>query len=1103
MLLKGSLLFLTIGLLFFLIILGVEYFLWLNSTGRFVLFLLFVMIELFLAVAFIIVPLIYLFKLKRGLDHKEASLLIGKHFKEVDDKLYNLLDLAESASKSELLMASIEQRSAILNPIPFTKAIDYKDNTRYIKFLSIPILLIAVIWIFGDFVSFLGSYKRMVNYDLAYEPPAPFIFKVLTPNLNVPDSEPFTLKVTTEGKIRPQEISLVLGNKEFLLQENKGTYSYLFTPPHIETGFHFSANGIDSRPYRLNVVSTPRLQDFELLLTYPSYTKKSEETIKSTGNATVPEGTRVQWKIGAINTTKVTLNSPDTSLVFDKTKGYFSKHLNVYAHLDYTISTSNQEIREYEKLEYSISVLKDAHPTLKVEQLPDSLHPNIFYYKGEATDDYGLSRIQLIYYPTDNESEARTLELSRPEQNYSSFYYTFPSGLELQEGKEYSYYFEVLDNDGIHRPKAAKSRLFTTIQLGHNELINKNIDSRKPILDKLDKSLEMFKKQQKDLRELNKQQKEKSSLNFNDQTKIKDFLRNQEQQQELMQKFQKELKDNLRNGNEDDKQNKLLRERLERQEIEARKNEKLLEELNRLAEKINKEELAKQLEELGKKQQSNERNLEQLLELTKRYYIQEKVGQLAFQLENLAKEEEELSKSPIENESTKKEQVSINEQFQEISKELEQLQKDNQGLKKPMDLPVDKEKENRIREDQKEAVEAMEEYRQSTTEPTKPEEREQVSERAKSKQRSAARLMKEMAQSLNRSVSVGQASSMAEDATVLRQLLDNLVTLSLKQENLFYSLNDLNIDIAINSEVIKKQQELRELFTHIDDGLLELSLRWAALSEFVNEQITEVYYNMDKTLESLPETQYYQGGSYQKYTLTAVNSLADFLADILDNMQQQMQMGSAQGKGNGFQLPDIIMGQKQLQERMQRNERDPKSNDNPKDGKQEKNEKEGRDKNQRNRTGQEQNTDRASEPNEKELKEIYDIYKEQQKLREQLEGQLKNMIREEERAAGKKLIGQMEEFQNELLENGITKESMERMNHINHELMKLENAVMEQGEKEERKSNTATQHFQNPILTIPEVFQNNRNEVEILNRQALPLQQNFKDRVKEYFRIDD
>lgn len=1103
MLLKGILLFLAIGFIFFLAVLGIEYFLWLDSTGRFILFLLFILIEVILAVKFIIIPLIFLFKLKRGLSYKDASLLIGKHFKEIDDKLYNLLELAESETKSELLLASIDQRSENLNPIPFTKAIDLKDNVRYIKFLSIPLLLIGGIWIFGDLVNFMGSYKRMVNYDLAYEPPAPFTFKLLTSDLDVLDNEPFTLEVTTEGKIRPEGISLLIGNKEFMLQENMGIHSYLFTPPITGTTFHFSANGINSRPYRLNVLPTPRIQDFELLLTYPPYIGKQEEILKSTGNGTVPEGTRIKWKIGAANTTDMVLTSKDTSLLFVQKEGYFSQELKIYAPMDYIISTSNKDIKDYEKLEYSISVIKDAYPTINVEQVSDSLNPNISYYRGEATDDYGLSRINLICFPTDNETETQKLEISRPEQNFSTFFYTFPSGLNLEAGKDYSYYFEAVDNDGIHHHKTTKSQVFQTRLLSDNELNDRNIDAKKPILDKLDNSLERFKEQQKDLQQLNDLQKEKQGLSFNDQTKIKDFLRRQGQQQELMQRFQKELKDNLRNDGKDDMQNKLLRERLERQEMEAKKNEELLEELNRLTDKIKKEELAKQLEELGKRQKNSQRNLEQLLELTKRYYIQEKANQLAHKLEDLGKQQEELSQSPLENDDPKKQQEKLNHKFQEISKELEELKKDNLDLKKPLELAIDKKKEDGVKENQKDAIEAIKDHQELGEDPSKGEDRQKAADRTKSKQRSAGRLLKEMGQGLGASAAGSGSTSTAEDAAVLRQLLDNLITFSFKQEKLYDGLREVNIDIALNGNIVKSQQELREMFAHVDDGLFALSLRQAGLSEFVNEQITEVYYNMDKTLESLAETQYYQGASYQKYVLTAANSLADFLANVLDNMQEQMQMGSGQGKGQDFQLPDIIMGQQQLQQKMEQQGKGNKDkgasgeNGKPKAGEQ------GEKGDGKNGQHPEQNAPSGSGPGEAELEEIYDIYKEQQQFREQLELHLQNMLDQDERRLGEKLIRQMEEFQNELLENGITEETMNRMNTINYELLKLEHAAMEQGEREERKSTTATDNFQNPLLTVPEIFRNYENEVEILNRQALPLRQNFRTRVKEYFKNDD
>ena len=81
-------------------ILGVEYLFWLNSEGRFVLLLLFLSVEAFLLYYYIAVPIFHLLKLKKGITYKEASLLIGKHFEEVGDKLYNLLDFASDSNKT-------------------------------------------------------------------------------------------------------------------------------------------------------------------------------------------------------------------------------------------------------------------------------------------------------------------------------------------------------------------------------------------------------------------------------------------------------------------------------------------------------------------------------------------------------------------------------------------------------------------------------------------------------------------------------------------------------------------------------------------------------------------------------------------------------------------------------------------------------------------------------------------------------------------------------------------------------------------------------------------------------------------------------------------
>jgi len=1122
----------------------VEYFLWLGSTGRFVLLLLFIAVEGYLFYKYIATPLFYLFKIKKGISNKQASVLIGKHFPEVGDRLYNLLDLAEDRRQSELLLASIEQRSKDLNPIPFVKAVDFGESLKYAKYLAVPALLIGLVWMTGNFSSFFKSYTRVVNYDLAYEPPAPFAFNLLTKELQVLDSKSYTILVNTIGDVRPDAVFITIDGKRLLMQRQGNGFQYTLSPPLESFDFYFEANGVKSQNYRLNALKTPSIQNFQMVLDYPNYTNRPTEITKGTGNATVPEGTSVKWQIQGKNTQTVRFITNDTVLDFGMVDESFEFSRRIYRDLEYQLATSNENVSDFEKLNYAFDVVKDEFPKIRVNQVLDSLNPNVSYYSGEASDDYSLTNIRLVCYPNKAEEKKQIVPLSSSISNFEQFYYTFPSGLQLVDGEAYSFYFEATDNDAIHKGKTSKSQVFSLDVLDEDQLKNKQLEFQESILDNMDRSLENLKDQKEALKEINKEQKEKNNLNFNDQNQVKDFLKKQQQQESLMQKFSKQLKENLQKGEKNDELNELLKERLERQELEAKKNEKLLEELEKIADKIDKEELAKRLEELGKKQQNSERSLEQLLELTKRYYVTEKAAQLAKDLEKLAESQEKESEKARE-EKSKETQEELNKSFDELSEEMNELKKDNSELKKPLKLDIDDGKQNSVKEDQQEATKELDKMKNESSEEKAKEDAENS---ASKKQKSAAQKMKELAEQLQQSSSSSSSgeSGMAEDAEMLRQILDNLITFSFKQENLFDSLKDADEDNSQFSGSVKSQQELRGLFEHVDDSLFALSLRRAELSEFVNEQITEVYYNIDKTLESMVESRMYQGVSYQKYVLNASNSLADFLARILDNMQQSMQMGQGQGKGDGqrgFQLPDIIKGQGELKEKMEQMGQSGQGSQSEgkqgQEGQQGKGEKPGEGQEQgegqegksgqngqqgENGTGQQEGENGENgkgkgqgsnqgdgqqggqgegAPSESELQELYEIYKEQQMIRQQLEQQLQDMINKGDQQLAKKLLQQMENFENDLIENGITQRTLNKINNIQHQLLKLENAALKQGKKKERESETNRERFQNPILSKPAALEEYRNEIEILNRQDLPLLQIYRTKVKQYFQKDD
>ncbi|MDC6365166.1 MULTISPECIES: hypothetical protein [Flavobacteriaceae] len=1112
-LVKGSLLFIAIGLLFWIAVISLEQLLWLNTAWRFILFWIFIGVELFLLYRFIALPLIYLFQLKKGISYEYASKLIGKHFHQVDDKLFNLLELANNAEKSELLIASIEQRSDSLGDVPFIEAVNIKESLKYTRYALVPLLVIALIWIFGGLKSFFGSQERIVNYDLAYQKPAPFQFVIVNNSLKVLDNEPYTLKVAVVGDVQPEDVFMVVDGEELLLKKEDGFYVYTFDLPLTESWFYLTANGWSSPSYILEVVNTPVLKDFEMKFDFPTYLHKSPEVISGSGNGVIPEGTKVTWSVNGEHVDAINIFVLDSTYAFTKNEQQFFYENRVFNDLDYELSTSNSEVVDFERLGYRLEVIKDEMPTIEVEQIRDTLNPNQSFYVGQVADDYGLRSVRLVYYSEGEEKEHKVINLERPTSNVHQFYYTFPSGIDVTPGVNYEFYFEVVDNDGIRGGKVTKSQVFQIRFYNDNELKSKELELQDSLLEDIDKSLDIYQQQEEQLERINDNQKENKTLSFEDQNEIKEFLKKQERQEQQMERFSKQLKESLSKSDTNSETNKMLQERLERQELEAKKNEQLLKELNELSDKINKEELKKRLEELGKKQSSGARNLEQILELTKRYYVTEKASQLSKELEKLSQQQEILSELKLGEEFSNSEQEKLNKEFDNLSEELKELEKDNQQLQKPINLDVDDKQSEGVKQDQKEALEEINKHQGLDTS-SDSDEKEKTKNRAVSKQKSAAQKMKEMSQSLKQGAAGGGSETIMEDAEMLRQILDNLVTFSFKQEGLFEKVESADIDIAQFSRIVKDQKELRRLFEHVDDSLFALSLRRAELSEFVNEEITEVYYNIDKSLESIAENQIYQGASYQQYVVNATNKLADFLANILDNMQQNMSPGQGKGSGQDFQLPDIIKGQESIQQQMNGQGKEGKESQSQSgengQGKEQQGKQEGKqegedDGDTQGKDGEKGGSEKGNfgeRGDELGLSEIYEIYKEQQHIKEQLEQQLKDMLNQGDRDLAKKLIRQMEDFQNDLLENGITNRTKSKANSIQHQLLKLENAVLEQGKKQERKSNTNSTEYSNPITTRPEALRDYQNDIEILNRQALPLRQNYEKKVKVYFKND-
>ena len=569
--------------------------------------------------------------------------------------------------------------------------------------------------------------------------------------------------------------------------------------------------------------------------------------------------------------------------------------------------------------------------------------------------------------------------------------------------------------------------------------------------------------------------KEKERLDFKEQQKINDFVRKQLKQDEMMKEFTKKMNENLDKfkTTPKDEFKEELKSRMEKAEKELEKNEKLLEELKDLNDKIKNEQLFDRLDKFKQTSKNQVKNLEQLVELTKKFYVQKKAEQLKQKLESLSEKQEQLSNKEKENALDK--QQEINADFEKIQKELKELNNENKDLKSPLDLPKDDFKEKGIEEDLKKASENL---------------KNDKKDKAKATQKSAAKKMKEMAQKMGEGMDGAEMEQLQEDVVMMRQVLDNLLAFSISQEALMFQFKKHRAGSPVFNKNIKAQQDLKLQFKHVDDSLFAMSLRNPKIAEDITKEIGNVLYNVDGSLSAFSDAQLPKGLSHQQYTISAANKLADFLSEVLSNMQMQMSSMSSgkpkPGQGQGMQLPDIIKKQEGIGDKIK---------DGIKKGQKTAEDRKGQ-KGIHGKSSEKGEGNKGGENGEGDAESIMQIYQEQRELREALQKELdkKGVGRN-----GQSIVEQMKQIEKQLLNKGFKNETLEKILNVRQELLKLNTAVQQQGEENKRQSESNRKNYNNQSNALPAALLDYLNSIEILNRQSLPLRSNFNQKVQVYF----
>ena len=248
--------------------------------------------------------------------------------------------------------------------------------------------------------------------------------------------------------------------------------------------------------------------------------------------------------------------------------------------------------------------------------------------------------------------------------------------------------------------------------------------------------------------------------------------------------------------------------------------------------------------------------------------------------------------------------------------------KKNKELERPKNLAEDNE-------------EKMEEIKEEMEDSEEKIEKEQNSGASQS-QKSAAQKMKKMAKSLEMQMQGSEKEQHEEDLKALRQLLENLLTLSFDQESLMKRSDSVIVNSPAFKKVLVDQNKIKEDFKIVEDSLHALSKRVMEIQSFVNDKVREIKCKHrskhKKTVndDQFPGMRDFPGANKSQHeSMKGLNDLALMLDESMQQMQQNGSgmpgsgscnkpggSGKKPGKTGKEPMDKIAKGQEKLTEKM-------------------------------------------------------------------------------------------------------------------------------------------------------------------------------------------
>ncbi len=1082
-LIQGVLVGAVLWIVFYLLINGLEYFSWFPPKGRFVLLLFLLAGSGFVLVYHFLIPLVNLIRFRKKMSVEQASVLIGKFFPEIKDKLLNTIQLSNqmeaskvgpstgSGTENDLLAATIEQRSARLSPIRFTDAVDLRGNLKYLGiFFGSLLILIALMVFLPSFA--VQPTQRIVNYEQHFEKPLPYQVEIEQDEIETTQGKEVKFNIHVTGDRIPDAfyVKSELG-QQLMSKGSANDFNYTFKNLFNNLTFNVIGGEYTSRPLHITVHPNPTLLSYRCEVRYPAYIRRSNETLEGKTRLIVPQGTNLTFSFITRDTEKVSVTRDSLSIDLTAKDDIFDYQFVAGQSTKFEVQVENAWNNSLEPLPFSVDVLPDAYPDIRVESFDENLSTDV-YFSGLVTDDYGFTK--LTFNCKVKEPMEKNIVKSVPldlKQTRTSFFYQFNmDSLGIMPGQNMEVYFEVWDNDGFHGPKSKRSETFTYYKPSEAALDSIANQSSEDIMERLSEKSQEAQKLQDEIEKMLQDLIQKKDLDWSDKEKMKDLLEKQQQIQDEWNKLQEEqekLADFMKEheiANEDlikkqEQINKLF------EEVIPEELRKMMEQIDKLLEDMPREQMQQMMQDIKKNNQSMQELLDRNLALLEQLKMEKDLNDLANKLEKLG---EELQKQEPENqskeageESEQKSAEEAKEEFDKMMDELDQLLEKNQDLQQPFNMEKDEEMEESINQDLNDAMQQEQSGEQ---------------QQSQKKKQDAGQKMQQMANQMMMQMQMQGMQQMAEDAHLMRILLENVVHASHEQEALMTEIGHIRSDDPSLVEKIIHQKDVADNFNMVRDSLRSMAMRQPMIQNFVFDELHTIESQTGNAMKYLNDLKLSQAVRHQQTAMMSMNNLALMLAESLENMENSMEsMGMPMAcpnpkPGQGQQsMQNMQQLQQQLSEQLKKMQQ------------------------QMEKQGQQQQNSMSEE--------FARMAAEQEMLRQGMQ-QMLNEMKENGQVGDdglNEIIKDMEKLEEELVNKKINRQMIERSQRIESRMLESQKAQEKREQEEKRKSNEYKgSHFDRQIdeILYKETLKKNQ---EFLRTNPIEYAPYYKDKINEYY----